>query len=266
MTGINRNRGVVRTARAELLLYLKKFLRKQAPHIAQQAADALVRFTKDDDETLNHVLNDLDLEGWAVIASDGDMRDILRRVAKDGAARAVAQVGIDDADITDQLNEFADKYAKERAAEMVGKRWVGEHLIDNPNAEWRIDEGTRELLRGTVSEAITEGWSTDKLMREIERSTAFSESRSDMIARTEVAFADSAGNMKGYRESGVVVGKEWVPSEDACDICLENADAGVIGLDEPFPSGDDTSPAHPHCICDVAPVTQSMADDSADNQ
>lgn len=164
------------------------------------------------------------------------------------------QLGITDKDVLDQVNELAVQYADQRAAELVGKKWVGDQLIDNPDAEWRIDEGTRELLRADVTQAVEEGWSNDKLASEIEDGYAFSDSRSEMIARTETAFADSSGNMIAYRESDQVEGKRWILQAGACPICEDNEAAGEIGIDEDFPSGDDAAPAHPNCECDVVPV------------
>jgi len=43
----------------------------------------------------------------------------------------------------------------------------------------------------------------------------------------------------------------WVCNPDACDMCLENADAGAIGIDEAFPSGHDRPPGHSRCRCIV---------------
>jgi hypothetical protein len=99
--------------------------------------------------------------------------------------------------------------------------------------------------------------SVDEIAAVIEKDYMFSAERAELIATTERAFADATGNMLAYRESGVVEGKEWVlgseHEDQDCD-CEPNADAGTIPLDENFPSGDDTVPAHPRCVCDVLPV------------
>ena len=124
------------------------------------------------------------------------------------------------------------------------------------NAEWFIEQSTRDLLRGDVASAIEQGWSTNKLRDTLESNYAFSEQRAETIARTETAFADSRGNMIAYKESGVVSGKEWImgSEHDIDDECDDNEAAGVIGLDDEFPSGDTEAPAHPNCVCDVLPV------------
>jgi hypothetical protein len=173
----------------------------------------------------------------------------LEKVAADGAAMALIQINYDAPGITELLNEKALEYARERGAELVGKKIVDGELVDNPKAEWSIGENTRDMLRGDVSQAIEQGWSNDKLASVIEENHAFSPERAEMIARTETAFADTAGNMAAYRESGIVQGKQWVvgSEHDLDDECNENEAAGVIGLDEDFPSGDDGPPAHPNC-------------------
>ena len=128
--------------------------------------------------------------------------------------------------------------------------------IPNPDAKWQITESTREYLRADATQAIEEGWSTDKLKAELKDNYAFPDARAEMISRTEIARADVEGNMAAYRQSGIVVGKQWILGSeyDDNDECLENAEAGVIPLDAAFPSGDDAPPAHPHCLCDVVPV------------
>lgn len=249
---INRNRGYVLAMQAKLKRIIKRFLNKEAPRIASQVVSGYIKATKIDQEIIDRILRDLDFSGWALLT--GDVEQILVDIAKDGGAKALAQIGISNADITTLVNDNAVQYAKDRAAEMVGKKWIDGDLIDNPDAQWVITDGTREMLRSTVTDAVENGWSNDQLANEIENSTAFSDSRAEMIARTETAYADVAGNMSAYRDSGAVSSKEWILGGDPCDICLTNSEAGAIGLDDVFPSGDDAPPAHPRCECDVLPV------------
>ena len=200
------------------------------------------------------VLQSLDLSGFAVLR--GKAEKVLKEVTKDGAAQALTQLGVeDDKKVVSLANKRAEEYAKDRAAELVGMKWVGDELIPNPNPIYRIDESTRELLRGFVEEAIAEGYSNDQLADGLADSFAFSESRAETIARTETAAADVAGNMEAYRASGDVTGKQWIVAQDeVCDECQQNADQGVIDLDAEFITGCDGPPAHPNCRCDVIPV------------
>lgn len=224
--------------------------------------EAYNSINKADKEQVEAILRRIQLEGFDVIAGpDADVQAILDEVAKDGGAQGLMQIGIKSKGITEQVNKFAQDYARERAAEMVGMKRIGDTLIPNPSPRWSINEGTREMLRDTVSEAIDEGWSSQTLAKAVKESHAFSDGRAMNIARTEIAFADAAGNMAAYRESGVVSGKGWLLGPDSCDVCIGNAEAGVIGLDDTFPSGDDTAPAHPHCTCDVIPVVSNEEDE-----
>jgi len=203
---------------------------------------------------VKQILSKLELEGWAVIMDATE--EILKEVTKDGIIQALLQIGMSEEGLTETMSSLAANYAKARGAELVGKRLLPDGtIIDNPHSEWFIEQSTRDLLRGDVTKAVEEGWSTNKLRDELEKNYAFSEERADMIARTETGNADIQGNKIAYKESGVVTGKEWIlgsehDSEDECD---DNAAAGIIPFDDPFPSGDMEPLAHPNCICDLLP-------------
>lgn len=153
---------------------------------------------------------------------------------------------------TDRIVTIAEK----RAAELVGKRVLADGtVIDSPNPRIAITQTTREAIRADITTMFEEGWTREQLSERLTTEYAFSEARADLIARTETTKAVTTGNMESWRESGVVVGKEWIlgsnhPEDDECD---DNAAAGEIGLDEAFPSGDYETPAHPACECDVLP-------------
>jgi len=188
--------------------------------------------------------------------------DALLDIVTAGGVDALAQIGVvDEPDIVSLVNEHAVDYARDRAAEMVGKKWVDGELVDNPNAEWVIDEATRDMLRGTVTQAMEEGWSNDRLADAVSSSHAFSDERSSMVARTETAFADTQGNLAGYKASGLVSGKQWLTSADCCELCQE-LDGVVVELDEDFPNdGGDGPPLHPNCECAILPVIKSNGDE-----
>ena len=73
-----------------------------------------------------------------------------------------------------------------------------------------------------------------------------------VIARTETCRAIVDSNVAEYKASEVE-SIEWLVAEP-CDICEENAGV-IISIGDAFPSGDDYPPAHPNCVCDVAPVS-----------
>ncbi|MBF6560547.1 MAG: hypothetical protein IVW56_09670 [Candidatus Binataceae bacterium] len=147
-------------------------------------------------------------------------------------------------DMLDQVNERSVAWAQDRAAALVTL----------------IEGNTRAMLRATVTRAIDEGWGARTLSTEIAASAGFSKARAATIARTEIIAANNRGNLDGYKASGVATGKEWLTAGDALveELCQDNEDAGPIGLDADFPSGDDCPPAHPNCRCALLPVTTPL--------
>lgn len=160
------------------------------------------------------------------------------------------------ADISfDIFSEQTKEYADTRAAQLVTD----------------ISKTTRAALRSTVADAIKEGVTNKQLAKTIVTSFQFSEERSLMIARTELAFADIAGHDAVSSAAGAV-GKRWLLSnDDPCDICEANEEEDVIPYDEAFQSGDDFAPAHPNCCCDFQaiyaddPDAEDLLDDGDDS-
>ncbi len=80
--------------------------------------------------------------------------------------------------------------------------------------------------------------------------------RAMTIAATEVSRAYHGGQEIAAKQSGVVAGKRWLASSDACEQCLA-LDGKVVALGEPFvllPSGGPYAvvmypPLHPRCFC-----------------
>lgn len=202
--------------------------------------------------TVNEAIANLNFELVSETAFD-DLAFALKDAADDGGMQALTQIGIDDEDITNLANARAEQWAEKRAGELIKSDADGGELID----------ATRDMIRGTITQAEAEGWSGADLANQLEGDYAFSPERASLIARTELKNADSAGAMEGYRASGVVEKKEWQASnnENVCDECQENVDAGQIDIDDDFPSGDDAPTAHPGCNCIVVPIV-SEDDDS----
>ena len=240
---IKRDRPVVLKLEAKVRKTVIKFLKAQVQPIAKmlhgvlpESAEKLEKMSREEAQAL---LDELGLD-WHELGDD--LESVLAAIAQDGAAQALAQIGVSSASIVDQVNEKAVAWAEEHAATLVKG----------------LEETTLKSLRGDLAASIELGMSVDEIAAVLEKDYAFSEARAELIATTERAFADVEGNMTAYRESGVVSGKEWVlgsEHDDAleCD-CSDNAEAGVIPLDETFPGGDDAPPNHPGCVCDVLPV------------
>ena len=185
--------------------------------------------------------------------------DDLGIITGDATRMALGQLGAELPEkLVDRVNEKAVAYAKDRAAELVGKRVLPNgDVIDNPNARWAIDQSTRDMIRDTISKGLEDNLGSDAIIESLQSDYAFSPERADMVSRTEIATANSESAMDTYREAkgeGISVQKEWLLGSDPCEVCQANADQGPIDLDDDFDSGDDTSPAHPNCECVVVPV------------
>jgi hypothetical protein len=82
--------------------------------------------------------------------------------------------------------------------------------------------------------------------------------RAQTIAETEMTRAVSVAARDLYETSNVEY-VEWLVAE-GCDDCQENADASPIPIDATFPSGDSEPPAHPNCMCALAPYVVDTRD------
>lgn len=247
---IDRERADIVKARTKLTKLLTGAFSAMASKVTKQ----LNSLIKMDESELNRILNQIDLDDYVELI--GDIDDILAAIAVSGVDAAIIQVGLDMAVDFAQANELAIAWAKYHAAEMVGKKWVDGVLVDNPNAAWSIRESTRESLRGLIVQATADGYSNQRLAKEIKEAYAFSADRAMLIARTETASADVMGNVIAYRESGVVKGKQWITAHDekVTPDCAANGAQGVIDFDKAFSSGAMFPPDHPRCRCDVIPV------------
>lgn len=264
---IDRKRPAVMDAVAGLTGDIKEFLASQAIVIARQIDELLAQKINKVDEPSEPaeppIYRDAEVVSGALSFTDWGNRlpDIfhthLEPIIIDGVQMGFLQIDIDPTpDMLDLANERAVEFARNRGAELVGRKWVDGVLIDNPNPKWAITESTRDMVRKAILEAMKEGWSGDTLKQRLMDDYAFSESRASMIARTECAYADAHGNLEAYIASGVVEGKRSILSnrgEHGVDDVL-NAEQGVIPLAQEFQSGHQTVPYHPHCQCDVLPV------------
>ena len=239
-----------------------KFLKEQGEKFAEAAAEQFEQVrekvakddsTNDASDQSDRIVETLNFSDWESLPPK--VSEILQGVAAEGAEIALGTLGIETQKMRLLVNEDAVAYADQRAAEMVGMKWVDGELVANPAAKWTITNTTRKALQATIETAIEEGYSVAQLKDAIVEDYAFSPDRAETIARTEMATAHVAGNMIAYRASGVVVGKKWLLALNPCPICEANAEVGIIPLDEEFPSGDDAPPVHPNCECDVAPIT-----------
>jgi hypothetical protein len=174
-----------------------------------------------------------------------------RQVVQD----AVAKI---DASITGsfgRVNEAALEYAHERAAELVGLKWVGGELVPNPDAQWAITNSTRDWLAESVAQAFEAGMSPAQLAELIESSPAFSASRAQMIASTEVGNANVATLLHTSIAAGATHKRSFLSADhpdDDDDICVDAADAGEVPIDFDYGAGQLGPLFHPRCKCSIS--------------
>jgi SPP1 gp7 family putative phage head morphogenesis protein len=125
----------------------------------------------------------------------------------------------------------------------------------------RVTETTKNSIRSLVGRAAAEGWSIERLAKEILDSGAVvSKSRARMIAQTETASAYSMGSLLAYAQSKVVEGVEWLTTIDdlTCPDC-KGLNGEIRDLEEKaFSDGSIMPPRHPNCRCALAPVLKKV--------
>jgi len=179
------------------------------------------------------------------------MQDALADAYLDGAAVAQDLAGLDAPfDLTD---EQAIEYARRRAAELIGKRILDDgSIVNNPNRKWAVSDTVREQIREKVRTALAEGWAEKQLQEAIEDGPIW-DTRSDAIARTEVAFAINRGAADSYEEAGV----EKVKILDGPG-CLQDGhddtQRGVSGEVWTLEEWEEYPVAHPNCRRDAVPI------------
>lgn len=257
---IDRDRPIARQCRTRMRAALKRWFRAEAVRLAAEIVALVPDVGKAEGDRTIPIgilagIPGLDLSRWERELPPL-LAPIFEAIFGSGGDAGLRQLGLFDKAISRRVRERARAWAEERAAEMVGMRVVAGQLVPNPNAVWRITDAVRVALADRVRQAIDTGQSTGALADSIEGDFAFSGNRAEMIARTEVAAADVAGTMHGYRETGIVHGKRWLTAKDekVSAQCAACESQGAIAFDAKFVTGRDAPPNHPNCRCDILPV------------
>jgi hypothetical protein len=163
----------------------------------------------------------------------------LLEIANDSAQLAVVSVGATDTDgLFDRVYQRAVDFARQRAAQLVS--------VQGPD---NIVGSTRDMIRAVIAQGLEDNIGSSKIADAVQASTAFSAERAELIARTEIANANGAGKLEGWKATGLTLRKSWLTNAGCCDACADNEAASPIPLDDTFPSGDDAEGAHPGCEC-----------------
>lgn len=234
---------------------LFRFLKTAGKKLAYKAADeyGMRKAAQSDEQRLNEIMADLGLDWIQVVQL---VETPIAETAGEEGSTVLLQLGFDESAtaLFGAVNQDALSFAEQRAAELVGKKYVNGILVDNPNAEYAITETTREELRQLIAKAFSEGMSPKQLADSIENSFQFSEARAKLIAQTEMTRAHIEGALAAANASGVVKKKfsRLSADHDIDDECDANAQTGPIPLTQDFPSGQPGPPFHPNCMCTLS--------------
>ncbi len=184
----------------------------------------------------------------------------------------IALTALEDAEVGKDVfglsNETVLAYARDRAAEMVGRKWVDGVLVDNPDARWAITSSTRDYLRELITEALNSSWTPAVLAQKIDESIAFGSYRAELIARTETAMAYTAATVDvGKRVGATTKTTQMSNLHDIEDVCDAAHEAGEVPIDKPYPGGSMHVPLHPNCRCvEMVHVPKKGKSDGSDNE
>lgn len=179
---------------------------------------------------------------WVTLANE--IIEDLNEAAQMGRVDGYSQLNLTPNYDTIKTESLA--YAKARAAEMIGKKWEDGKLVDDATAKYVIAETTNDDIHDVIEEAVLEDQSIEKIAEMIQAAGMFSKARSELIAKTELAFAQSKGNIEVWKSSGLVKSVKVVKShihvvEDVCD----EVEAAGPYLIHKAPE----IPIHPQCRC-----------------
>lgn len=115
-----------------------------------------------------------------------------------------------------------------------------------------IDQTTQQSIADAIAAGIEQQLGVAGTADLIQNVVAgLSTWRAAMIATTEMNDAMNTAFLSKLQANDVAY-KQWIVGPNPCPECEDNADASPIPVDEDFPSGDDSPPAHPNCACAVA--------------
>lgn len=135
-------------------------------------------------------------------------------------SEVLSQVGESSIEVSfDLLNEKALKFLEEKKIKFAIK----------------VADTTHKAIIRELSEVFKLGEGIPELSNRIKNMPEFSMKRATVVARTEVISSSNAGTLEGYKESGVVIGKEWDSHEDERTRKYHiEADGQRVKLDDPF--------------------------------
>ena len=176
-----------------------------------------------DGEWLNRILKGLDVRLLTLLSEE------LAGTYKDGSAHMfieMRQAGIDISNVTPSANAAA-AWAKDYCGQLV----TG------------LDDTSKTRIADIISNGMEQNLGADKIAANLRAEFEdMSKTRSKLIARSETMNALRQSGVDAAKEAGAE-GQEWIANANCCDDCQENADEGVISINDDFPND-----AHPNCL------------------
>ena len=189
-------------------------------------------------------------------------------------------VGVESDLVDDLAQQYHTVYAVKLNFKQVNTQAVNYLQNHAENHFSRLSDDVAEGILRTAGTAMadTEGYTIKDIARSI-RDAIFTNNiplpnqslettaYSMLVARTESARASSQAQ-KATLESLGLKTWQWQASDYACDECSEN-DGEICAIGDSFPSGDDSVPAHPNCLCCLTAVLDELtsldSDDDTDS-
>lgn len=78
----------------------------------------------------------------------------------------------------------------------------------------KVADTTHKAIINELSEGFKNGEGIPELSNRIKDMPEFNMKRATVVSRTEIISSSNAGTLQGYKESGVVIGKEWSSTKD----------------------------------------------------
>lgn len=226
---------------------IAKFFTKTADDIASKLLDLNKSVKKAEQSKVDEALQIAYTIYWEQLAEG--LEPDLQSIATEYALSGLTDIAITDADMIQAVNTIACDWASDRAAEMVGMKWVDGELVENPNAVYAISDTTRSELKDIITDAFNKETPITDIAEQIKSAGTFSDARAEMIAHTESVRAMGQGNLAAWKNSGVVESVKVLLSNDheIEDECDEIAEGGPYSLND-LPE----YPFHPRCACVLA--------------
>jgi HK97 family phage portal protein len=254
-------KGIIREAAPIEKTFERKFKRLVYPKLEKEVLEKLERSEKSARIKANVDRFLFDREK-AIELSIAVATPILLQALKLGGDKGIQLLNIDMEFI--ETSAFVQKYLRD-SAKKFSKSWTGE---------------LSRQVRSTLADGLKAGEGIDLLKTRIRHKfEQLSESQAWRVARTETFRAYNAGTIEAWKQSGVVVGKQWFTAVDerVCEWC-EPLDGKMFGIETTvYKEGDEIMgseggilnndyddveypPLHPNCRCTFSPVILGQAD------